>query len=129
MPAGRRRVWLSTRRIMNSEEKRPDWFDIGNHLTLTVKYREWRDAPWLRIVITDSDEPGRMKAYQLTEAPHLELLESAVRQWLDTGELPNLPHPASYLLALRFATLGHLLMSFADAFPPPPEASVPVIYE
>jgi hypothetical protein len=115
--------------MTNIEQQRPGWFEIGLHLTAAVEYSEWRDAPWLRDVITDGDEPGRVRAFELIEAPHIPLLESAVRQWLDTDELPTLSHPTSYLLALRFATIGHLLMSFSGVFPPPSELTLPVLYE
>jgi len=114
--------------MKNPEQQKLNWFQIGFHLTAAVHYQLWRAAPWLSVVITDGDEPGRVRAYQLTEAPHAARLESAIQQWLNTDELPTLEQPASDLLALRFATLGHLLMSFDGVLPPPPESQVSELY-
>ena len=102
----------------------PRWNDIGLHLSLAVPYHEWREAPWLCDVIGDADAPARPRVFQLVESPHVSQLESAVEQWLGDGSLPTLGHPASYLLALRFSTVGHLMMTFDGFFPPPPVSSV-----
>jgi hypothetical protein len=106
----------------------PQWSDIGLHLSLAVHYNQWREAPWQCVVITDGDEPGRTQAFRLIEQRFFEQIESAVEQWLAADELPTLSHPASYLLALRFATVGHLLMSFDGLFPPPSESVVGETY-
>jgi hypothetical protein len=114
--------------MRNQQPKMSGWFAAGFRLSVAFPYHPWREAPWLREVITDSDEPGRVRAFELVEAPHTQRIEIAVEQWLGGVEPPTLAHPASYLLALRFSTVGHLLMSFDGLFPPPPESSVPAIY-
>ena len=106
----------------------PTWAKIGLHASLATPYHEWREAPWLRLVITDSDEIGRAQAFRLTEEPHVAQLEAAVQQWLQDDTLPTLAHPASYLLALRFSVVGHLLGSFEGIFAPPAQSSVPEVY-
>ena len=115
--------------MTNPESPRLSWFNVGFHLTAAVEYQLWREAPWLPVVITDGDVPGRVRAYQLTEAPHLERLESAVRQWLKDETLPSLEHPVSFLLVLRFAVVGNLLSSFEGVLPPVTEQSLNSIYE
>jgi hypothetical protein len=105
-------------------ETTPSWTGVGLHISLAVEYQLWREAPWLRIVITQSDEQGRPLAYRLTEQPHVEKLESAVEQWLTTGEIPKLEAPACHLLALRFVTVGHILTTLDGFFQPPQESQI-----
>src|ERR1017187_8763672 len=104
------------------------WSDMGMHLSFAFPYREWREAPWLCVVIGDGDAPARERGFRLVEAPHVQPIESVVERWLADEPTPALVHPASYLLALRFSTIGHLLMSFHGFFPPPPESSVSSLY-
>ncbi len=112
--------------IPSSQSSR--WVEIGLHLSSAAPYREWREAPWLRVLGTSSDEPGRQHAFRVTEEEHIREIESAVERWLQDETLPTLTHPAGYLLALRFSTVGHLLMSFEGMFPPPEESYVSTIY-
>jgi hypothetical protein len=98
------------------------------HLTCAVQYQAWREAPWLRVCLSDSDALGRVRAFQLTEAPHKQQLDSAIERWLAGDSLPKLEHPASYLLALRFSTVAILLGSLDGFFPPPPAQKIPGIY-
>jgi len=104
------------------------WASIGLRVSLAAPYQLWREAPWLREVITDSDELGRVQAFRLTEAPHIKVLDSAVERWLTTDELPTFAPPANHLLGLRFSTVGHLLTTFDGFFPPPKEQHIGAIY-
>src|SRR6218665_2937862 len=94
---------------LSSNPNSESWNSIGVRLFSAVAYREWREAPWLRDVLTSNDEPGRVQAYRLTEAQYVQQLDSAVEHWLAGDALPTLEHPASYLLALRFSTIWFLL--------------------
>jgi hypothetical protein len=105
------------------------WFEIGCRLTFAFSYELWEEAPWLGMVVTDGNIPGRVHAYELTEAKYSKELDAAVGRWLRTGELSTLKHPASYLLALRFATVGCLLSSFEGVLPPPEDSAIPKLYE
>jgi hypothetical protein len=104
------------------------WNSIGVRLLSAIEYRVWREAPWLRDVLTSNDAPGRVQAYRLTETQYVQQLDSAVEHWLAGDALPTLEHPASYLLALRFSTVGFLLCSFEGFFPAPATQNVAGIY-
>jgi hypothetical protein len=106
------------------------WRDLGFHLIGQVHYELWRDAPWLGTVITQNDdEPGRLQAYRLVEAPYVHRIESAVQRWLDTADLPLFEPPAHHLFALRFATVGELFMSFDGILRAPSEPEVYSVYK
>jgi len=96
------------------------WMDLGVWVALSVPYQLWREAPWLRLVVTDDDEQGPLKAFRLVEEPYVPLIEGAVVQILEGGEPNLLRPPANHLLALRMATVGSLLMSFEGVLPAPP---------
>ena len=102
------------------EEQIIPWSKFGIYLALAVPYQPWKEAPWLRAVITDADDIGRQQAYRLTEEPHIEKIESAIEQWLEDGSIQTLEHPADFLFSLRFSTVGHLLSTFEGLFAPPP---------
>src|SRR6185503_15284838 len=81
------------------------WFDIGTYVSVSAPYDDWPEAPWLlRVITPDDDLPGRVRVFQVMEKPHVAQIEAAIEQWLTHGTLPQLPHPASYFLGLRFAT-------------------------
>lgn len=114
--------------MADDSEKPVRWIEAGLCLSLAHPYALWREAPWLRLVTTDSDEPGRVQAYRLVEAPHVGRIEQAVQQWLDTDELPTLEPPASHLLSLRFETVGSLLATFDGILQPPLESQIGELY-
>jgi hypothetical protein len=63
----------------------------------------------------------------MTEKPYAKLLDTAVELWLRGKPLPDLDKTATFLLGLRFAVVGCLLMSFEDVgslMPPAPEDEI-----
>jgi hypothetical protein len=91
-------------------------------------YHIWREAPWLSFVTCDgAGQSPRVRAYELTEAPYAKLLDSAVELWLQGKPLPDLDKTATFLLGLRFAVVGNLLMSFGSVgslMPPAPDDEI-----
>lgn len=106
----------------------PTWKEVGFYLSTAASYQHWQEAPWLTAVLCHRDEPERARVFRLVEAQYAEQIDSAIRQWLANKSLPELAHPASYLLALRFLTVGEVLGSLEGFFPPPDEAKVGEIH-
>ena len=104
------------------------WWRLGEILTGAVRWDEWRQAPWLGLVIPDHRGLGRIHAFQLLEKPHLPQINAAVVDWLDGKPFPQLQHPASYFLAARFHVLGFLFKSFSGILPDPSKDQVLDIY-
>ena len=105
------------------------WRQIGEAIALGgPDFHIWREAPWLRAAISDNPQQSpRIQAYELTEKPYAKLLDSAVELWLRGKPLPELDKTATFLLGLRFAVVGNLLMSFEDVgalMPPAPEDEI-----
>ena len=116
-------------RLNNSENRPPfSWSQLGEMLCVGgPPYNVWREAPWLRFTISETDAAPRVKAYELFEAPHSDLIEKAVEHWLHERPLPTLNAEAKYLLGLRFQVVGNLLMSLADVgslMPPAPDDEI-----
>lgn len=105
--------------MRSNEETGRSWVDLGIHLMTQLPYQLRPESPWLRNVIADSDAPGRVKAFQLVEGPHIQQIELAVERWLEGHALPHFEEPARQLLTLRFHVVGHLLLSLERALPSP----------
>jgi hypothetical protein len=116
-------------RLHTSEDRPPfSWWQLGEMLCLGgPPYDMWREAPWLRFTVSETDPTPRVKAFELFEVRYAELLNKAVEHWLQNRPLPTLNTEASYLLGLCFQVVGNLLMSFADVgslMPPAPDDEI-----
>jgi len=104
------------------------WHRLAEKLEESVPFSEWREAPWLPVVMYQGGLLGRVRAFQLVEEPHAQSIESAIEQWLGGGGLSTLGLPATYLLALRFHVVGFLLRSFEGVLPIPQAEQVQTLY-